>query len=298
MADPKRGDAGNDGSSFDMSSLMSAALADAEALVAEKDCESNLQMVEQVIAEREASGEAPPELSIRGMTIEQVAETRGVSVEALAAQQSKAPVTSLAPQLSDVRGAAPALGREVRAHQPSHGSAAAPAGQAADAQRKIERLEARLAEVRGDLAANRRRFQRFADRNDEVQARMERQQQDLPDRITQQVIEALLPVFDGLDTVVGSLLVGGRLDPDERTALEMLVSEYNKALQQLGIQTFDAVGHMFDPTVHEAISEDISTDVAEGCVARQVGRGYLLRGRLMRSAQVVIARLPPTEDAH
>jgi molecular chaperone GrpE len=125
---------------------------------------------------------------------------------------------------------------------------------------------------------------------------MERQQQELPERITQQVIEALLPVFDGLDTTVGTLLVGGHLGDDERTALEMLASEQNKALQQLGIQAFDAVGHTFDPAVHDAISEDFRDDVAEGRVVRQVGRGYLLRGRLMRSAQVVIARPSAAED--
>ncbi len=322
MVERKPGDDKKATKNYDMSSILSAALADAEALAAEKDREQGLETVQQVVAEREAAGTVSEGPAIRGMTIEQVAELRGVSVEQLAAGRPEhgpprassspraagraaparptpsPPSSTTAPTTASILEDEPPVAPTGtpagggRGDSPMRGQIASLNGQLADARRRAEQLEAQVTEVRGDLAANRRRFQRMADRHDEVQARMQRQEQELPGRITQNVIEALLPVFDGLDAVVGSLLVGGHLDTDERTALEMLASEHNKALQNLGIQAFDAVGHAFDPAVHEAISKEARAEVAQGRVVRQVGRGYLLNGRLMRSAQVVIATAP------
>lgn len=263
------------GGLLDVSSALSAALADVEALAAEKERSTQRQTVQEVLAEREASGAPAVQPDVRGMTIEQVAEVRGVSVEELSSQPR--------PAQKDSKEVAPPVADSAQRAQFANAG-----NQLADARRRADLAEAQLAEARADLAANRRRFQRLTDRHAEQQTRMQRQEQELPERLTQNMVAAILPALDAGDAVAAQLLTGGHLDQEERTALEMLAAQWLRALQGLGVQVFDAVGQQFDPAIHEAISREDRPDVLPGRVLRQVGRGYLLGGRLLRSAQVVV----------
>lgn len=276
----RKGDGRKDGSGLlDMSSALSAALAEAEALASEQERARQRQVVQEVLAERETAGVAPLQPEVRGMTIEQVAELRGVTVAELSSA-TRAPVDP------------------ARADGPPRAGLAAHGAQLAEARQRADKLETQLAEVRADLAANRRRFQRLLDRNEEQEGRMQRQESELPRQITKNVISALLPALDVADAVASQLLTGGHLDEDERASLAMVAAEWQRAFQSVGIQAFEAVGQGFDPTIHEAISEDSRPGVAPGRVIKQVGRGYLLDGRLLRSAQVVVscAAAPDPDD--
>lgn len=284
----RKGQGGKDGGGLlDMSSALSAALAEAEALAAEQDRERQRQVVQEALAERDSAGAAAAQPEVRGMTIEQVAELRGVTVAELSKARPASGTAASAPSPGAAVAAAPAgaQSRPVGAPRPE---LAAHSSQLADVRQRADKLEAQLAEVRADLAANRRRFQRLVERNDEAQTRIQRQEVELPRRISQTVIGALLPALDMADAVATQLITGGHLDEDERSALTMLAAEWQRTFQMLGIQAFEAVGQTFDPTIHEAISEEHRADVEPGRVLRQVGRGYLLEGRLLRSAQVVV----------
>ena len=55
------------------------------------------------------------------------------------------------------------------------------------------------------------------------------------------------------------------------------------------------LGKIFDPELHEAVSQQETTTAEEGCVVQQLRKGYRLRERLVRPASVVVAKAPPTE---
>ena len=48
-------------------------------------------------------------------------------------------------------------------------------------------------------------------------------------------------------------------------------------------------GTLFDPTIHEAVLTQASEDHEEGTVLQVLERGYLLHGRLLRPAKVIVA---------
>ena len=48
-------------------------------------------------------------------------------------------------------------------------------------------------------------------------------------------------------------------------------------------------GTVFDPTYHEAVLTQPSPDYEEGTVLQVLERGYLLHGRLLRPAKVIVA---------
>lgn len=59
---------------------------------------------------------------------------------------------------------------------------------------------------------------------------------------------------------------------------------------QFGITPIESIGKKFDPKFHEAVAEE---EVAEGeplTIIREHRKGYLLHDRLLRAAQVIVAK--------
>ena len=58
------------------------------------------------------------------------------------------------------------------------------------------------------------------------------------------------------------------------------------------MEEITATGQVFDPNLHEAVSQQESSEVAEGHVLQQLRKGYKLRERLIRPATVIVAKKP------
>jgi molecular chaperone GrpE len=71
--------------------------------------------------------------------------------------------------------------------------------------------------------------------------------------------------------------------------MEMILAEFNKALEDLGIVKIDATGKDFDPNLHEAVGHEPSNDVPEGKILKQWTCGYKMGERLLRPANVVVS---------
>jgi len=67
------------------------------------------------------------------------------------------------------------------------------------------------------------------------------------------------------------------------------------ALERFGITEIDPMGEPFNPEQHEAINMQPSADAEPGSVLAVVQKGYLLNGRLLRPAMVVVAAEPADE---
>ena len=68
------------------------------------------------------------------------------------------------------------------------------------------------------------------------------------------------------------------------------------ALERFGITEIDPMGEPFNPEQHEAINMQPSADAEPGSVLAVVQKGYLLNGRLLRPAMVVVAAEPADES--
>jgi len=80
------------------------------------------------------------------------------------------------------------------------------------------------------------------------------------------------------------------------SGLELVVREFETALERLGVVRVPAVGERFDPAIHEAIAGEESDDVNEDTVIDELVPGYRLHDRLLRPAivRVVHPRHVPT----
>jgi len=63
------------------------------------------------------------------------------------------------------------------------------------------------------------------------------------------------------------------------------------------IEQIDPVGQPFDPERHQAMSMQESADVAPNTVVTVVQKGYLLAGRVVRPAMVIVSRPPAAPES-
>jgi molecular chaperone GrpE len=100
----------------------------------------------------------------------------------------------------------------------------------------------------------------------------------------------LLPVVDGFELATQSAAGAdaNTLIAGQAATLRLLLKAFEKA----GITTIDPTGLPFDPTRHEAIAAQPNPSQPPDTVLQTVQKGYLLNGRLLRPARVIVARAP------
>jgi molecular chaperone GrpE len=109
----------------------------------------------------------------------------------------------------------------------------------------------------------------------------------------EKLLRAILPFLDNLERAMGqegapaeTILEGIRMTRDS------FLAEMGK----FGLEQLCSEGKPFDPSVHEAIGTAPGTGAPEGTVLAESRKGYLLNGRLLRPANVIVA-LAPASDA-
>jgi molecular chaperone GrpE len=100
----------------------------------------------------------------------------------------------------------------------------------------------------------------------------------------------LLAVCDSLEM---ALVAEGELSLESlKAGSEATLKLLLTTMQRFGIEELDPLGEPFDPTHHEAITVQPSTDAEPGSVLTVFQKGYALNGRLLRPARVVVASEP------
>ena len=100
------------------------------------------------------------------------------------------------------------------------------------------------------------------------------------------ILKDLLPTVDNL-----ALALGNAKDPDDDfvKGVRLVYDTFLKALKDHGAEPFDSVGLELDPEKMEAIATLPSPDYEEGKVSTEVKRGWMLKEKLLRAAQVVVS---------
>ena len=97
----------------------------------------------------------------------------------------------------------------------------------------------------------------------------------------------LLPVADTLGLAVDSAGTAdaATLAQGQDATLRLLL----KAFERAGLSPIDPAGQPFDPSQHEAIAMQASAEHPPHTVLQVVQKGWLLNGRLLRPARVIVS---------
>ena len=122
---------------------------------------------------------------------------------------------------------------------------------------------------------------------DNFRKRTARDREDLVKFAASDVLKDILPTVDNLARALDE----AKNKPDDPfvTGVKLVYDGLLKTLADHGATPLDAVGEPFDANFHEALAQLPSEDVEEGHVISEVKRGWMLHGKLLRAAQVVVS---------
>jgi molecular chaperone GrpE len=162
-----------------------------------------------------------------------------------------------------------------------------------------------LAETMAELDTHRERVRDLEDqllrRAAEFQNYRRRTQEDLAtasSRGRAEVAERMTEVLDDLrrtreaaeQAASGEGGGGGPLYQSLKQGVDLVYKKLEDALSSFGVRPIEAVGQPFDENLHEALMQSESDEHAPGTVVGEIQKGYMLGDRVLRHAQVVVAR--------
>lgn len=109
------------------------------------------------------------------------------------------------------------------------------------------------------------------------------------------LIEDLLPAIDTLK--LGLHAAENHPEAADITqGFALVLEQFKNILGQRGLVESDPAGDVFDPKLHESVSQIPSDDIAEGHIAETVRIGYYFKEKLLRPASVVVSTGPIGDD--
>jgi molecular chaperone GrpE len=168
---------------------------------------------------------------------------------------------------------------------PNDKSAEPRSSQTEDPQDQLAQLKAELEKYK-DVA-----LRSVADL-DNYRKRMAREKDDAIRYANASFLERLIPILDNFELGIQAAKAGGSQSAVQ-DGMMMVLKQLQDFLASSGVETIDATGQHFDPNVHEAIAQEQNAEIAEGFVIRQLRKGYRLKDRLIRPANVVVSKGVP-----
>lgn len=152
-------------------------------------------------------------------------------------------------------------------------------------------LESAIEETKRQLAEEKDRLLRMYAEFDNYRKRAAREAQDSRKYANESLIRAILPVVDNLERAMTSAEATG--DAASSPILEgvrLTHRDLMGVLEKFNVTPVQAMGEPFNPSFHEAVGQEPSTEHPDNIVIREYQKGYLLHERLVRPAMVVVSK--------
>jgi molecular chaperone GrpE len=147
--------------------------------------------------------------------------------------------------------------------------------------------DAALTELKAKVDENWQKYLRAAAELENVRKRAARDVENAHKFALERFAAELLAVRDSLEM---GLAAGEEADVESlRQGKEAILKQLVTIMDRFGVEELDPQGEPFDPSLHEAMTMQPSTDVEPGSVLSVFQKGYALNGRLLRPARVVVA---------
>ena len=100
----------------------------------------------------------------------------------------------------------------------------------------------------------------------------------------------LLPVLDNLERAIEFADKENDAIKSVIEGVEMTAKSFVDAVAKFGVEVVSPQGETFNPEFHQAMSIQPSADVEPNTVIAVMQKGYLLNGRLLRPAMVMVSK--------
>jgi len=149
-------------------------------------------------------------------------------------------------------------------------------------------LEQTIKALEAKVAENHNLYVRALAEQDNLRKRTARDIEQAHRYGVERLAQDLLPVLDGFEQALAN---AGTTDVAALVAGQAATARLlSKALEKAGIQEIVPTGQAFNPELHEAMTTQPAPDRPANTVLDTVQKGYLLNGRVLRPARVIVSR--------
>ncbi|KAL1922513.1 uncharacterized protein VTP21DRAFT_10052 [Calcarisporiella thermophila] len=159
---------------------------------------------------------------------------------------------------------------------------------------KANEIDERITLLEAQVAEWKDKYIRSLAEMENVRQRTRKEMEQVSEYAIQKFAKDLLETVDILGLALRSVPEQARTDNspananlrDLYTGLSMTETELIKTLRRHGVEPYGKEGEIFDPNVHQALYQSPVPDKEVGTVFRVEKPGYMLKGRILRPAQV------------
>ncbi|HAJ93010.1 MAG TPA: nucleotide exchange factor GrpE [Gammaproteobacteria bacterium] len=153
-------------------------------------------------------------------------------------------------------------------------------------------LTALLEDARGKADTHWDQVVRLQAEMDNLRKRSERDLASAHKFALERFANELLPVKDSLEMGLAAFTVENA-DPEKlKEGVELTLQMLEAAMEKSAITEVNPENESFNPEFHQAMSMQERDDVPPNTVVTVVQKGYLLNGRLIRPAMVIVSKAP------
>ena len=135
------------------------------------------------------------------------------------------------------------------------------------------------------LAAMNDKYLRLCAEYDNFRKRSQKEKDALYDDIKANTLKAFLPVYDNLVRA----LAQSTEDEAYKKGVEMIMAEFKKTMEKLGVTEMDCLGKTFDPAFHNAVMHVDDEEKGENEIVEVFQQGFMLGDKVIRFAMVKVA---------
>lgn len=142
--------------------------------------------------------------------------------------------------------------------------------------------------IKAELIAAQDRNLRLMAEFDNFRRRTAKEQLDLIETANAKLLEKLSEVLDNFERAFAAENKANDLEAFEK-GMQLIHTQFAKTLTDAGLEQIDPVGQEFDPNCQEALMQQPSEDIPEGHVVTVFQKGYRLKGKILKTAKVIVS---------
>lgn len=136
-----------------------------------------------------------------------------------------------------------------------------------------------------DLDNTTDRLKRLMAEFDNYKKRSAKEREHLYSSIVADIMMAFLPVMDNLEKAINT----NTGDEGYKQGMELVAKQFQDVLKSFGLEEIKAIGEIFDPSLHEAVSSVQDDTKQSQEIVEEFRKGYKMGDKVIRHAMVVVA---------
>ena len=153
----------------------------------------------------------------------------------------------------------------------------------------MEQLQEQIRLKDEEIANQKDTFLREKAELENFKKRLTKEKDDFVQFANERLLQELIQIEDNLER---ALEVPNATLESLKEGVEMIQKQFSTFLKNQKVESIEAIGKDFDPTLHEVLNQQESEEHEENTVIEEYSKGYTLNGRILRPAKVVISKKP------